>query len=445
MADGHLCFVRTSPFPISAESAGRYGIDTTGTPFLLAGRVAWLICRLSVANYRSVLDDCVAKAFNTIEMKVPICPSVDNGDGKDPSGNLPFLKRLDGADWTGSTSFTNIANEAPDFTTPNESFWASYDTFFNDCLARRLLVLCFFAYVGFKDTDWWMNIMAANGQTKMQTYGAYIATRYRQQANLVFMLGGDQGTGAIPFDADELAAETGFIAGIESVVGSSRLKSAEWLRNSIATDLFAASISLNGIYPNNAVDHCSETARAYAVSPAKPVFLQEHSFEELTTEPPAVRRMLYWSFLSGAIAGTLFGNGVFTSFDAGVYTSHMNTQGTLDAERMNRYLMSKPWYSLVPTQSAITAGGGTADTETEVRFAVNPAGTFGMAYLPPNHTGTLTLNMTVFSATVTAKWRDPTNATYTNIGSLPNTGTNVFTKPGNNSAGAADWVLELIV
>ena len=41
-----------------------------------------------------------------------------------------------------------------------------------------------------------------------------------------------------------------------------------------------------------------------------------------------------------------------------------------------------------------------------------------------------------------ASWFDPTSAAYTEIGTgLPNTGTRVFTPPGNNSTGEGDWVL----
>jgi len=41
-----------------------------------------------------------------------------------------------------------------------------------------------------------------------------------------------------------------------------------------------------------------------------------------------------------------------------------------------------------------------------------------------------------------ARWFDPTNAAYVNIGTgLANAGSRSFTTPGNNSTGAKDWVL----
>jgi hypothetical protein len=51
--------------------------------------------------------------------------------------------------------------------------------------------------------------------------------------------------------------------------------------------------------------------------------------------------------------------------------------------------------------------------------------------------------MTTLRGTVTARWFDPTNGTYSSIGSFSNTGTQAFTTTGNNAAGDADWVLIL--
>ena len=65
-----------------------------------------------------------------------------------------------------------------------------------------------------------------------------------------------------------------------------------------------------------------------------------------------------------------------------------------------------------------------------------------MVYLPTRRS--IKVDMTKLSGTVTARWYDPTNGTYDNIGTgLPNTGTRVFTPPGNNSVGDGDWVLVL--
>ncbi|MBL8199385.1 MAG: hypothetical protein JNK40_00300, partial [Chromatiales bacterium] len=46
---------------------------------------------------------------------------------------------------------------------------------------------------------------------------------------------------------------------------------------------------------------------------------------------------------------------------------------------------------------------------------------------------------------VTARWFDPLSATYSTVAGSPfaATGSRAFLPPGNNSAGAGDWVLVL--
>jgi hypothetical protein len=48
-----------------------------------------------------------------------------------------------------------------------------------------------------------------------------------------------------------------------------------------------------------------------------------------------------------------------------------------------------------------------------------------------------------FAAPVTARWLDPTNGSYTNIGAFSNSGTQNFSPSGKNAGGDPDWVLVL--
>jgi hypothetical protein len=51
--------------------------------------------------------------------------------------------------------------------------------------------------------------------------------------------------------------------------------------------------------------------------------------------------------------------------------------------------------------------------------------------------------MSTFAASVTARWLDPTNGSYTNIGTFSNAGTHNFSPLGKNAGGDPDWVLVL--
>jgi hypothetical protein len=55
----------------------------------------------------------------------------------------------------------------------------------------------------------------------------------------------------------------------------------------------------------------------------------------------------------------------------------------------------------------------------------------------------LTFNMAKMTGTTTVRWYDPTSGAFTTVAGSPfgNTGSQIFTPPGNNSTGSSDWVL----
>jgi hypothetical protein len=57
----------------------------------------------------------------------------------------------------------------------------------------------------------------------------------------------------------------------------------------------------------------------------------------------------------------------------------------------------------------------------------------------------ITVNLSKFSAPVTARWYDPANGTFTSIAGSPfaNSGSRQFSPPGANADGDGDWLLVL--
>ena len=110
------------------------------------------------------------------------------------------------------------------------------------------------------------------------------------------------------------------------------------------------------------------------------------------------------------------------------------------------------FHTLVPDQNhtLLTGGYGTYNDNnvhlSQVDYATaakSSDGSLAVIYTPVAHT--LTVAMGNFSGPVTAKWFDPTNATFQTVAGspFPNSGSHNFTTPGNNSAGDPDWVLLL--
>ncbi len=444
-------------FPVTHAPNGRYLQDRTGAPFPILGRSLWYIISLSPQDYQVVLDDTVSRGHNALEMMAMGHYPGANHPPFNGRGDPPFLKQLDGAAWSGSLVYGNAGAEAPDFTTPNEAYWAYLDTFLATCESRGVLVFLFPAYIGYNGEDQgWGREIVANGPARMQAYGAWIATRYKNRPNLVWMMGGDMGTGSSLFSQAQADVERALLTGLRSVAGQQSVElSAEWTSESIATDQpeFASAMTLNGAYSWNGNVN-THGRRAYAYPTVSPAYLLEEPYDEegsdgngfnpSATQP--VRRFQWWGWLS-TIGGYLSGNGYVWPFGS-AWRSHLDTQGSRDNARLNTFIRSIAWHQLVPSglggmRALITTGNGATSSPSYVAAAATPDGALLVAYVPPAHTGSITVDLAALRGNVQARWLDPTTGTYAAAGTFPNTGPRAFTPPGSNGSGTSDWVLVL--
>jgi hypothetical protein len=404
------------------------------------------------------IDDTVAKGFNAIEFHVVNHDPRGNQPPFGGNGTLPFMKRLDGAPWSGSLIYGDINIEAPDFSQTNEVYWKHVDALLAYAESKGVLCFMFPAYLGAGGgKDGWMQETLANGSSRIEAYGAFIAKRYRNVANIVWMLGGDYSTNT--FTAKEVIVEQSMLKGMQSVGGQLSIQfSAEWSNPSIYTDqadpILQAVGTLQGAY--SWADPTNQARRAYSYSPAMPAFLLEEPYDEegregtnanpdYSTQP--VRRYQWWGWLS-TIGGYISGNGYVWPFTAG-WQSHLDTQGAWDMARLNAFVRSIPWYNLVPSglggmRDLVIAGGASPNSSQYVAAAAAPDGTLLVAYLAPDHSGPITIDTTVLNSLVQARWFNPTSGGYTPIGTpFMNTGSATFLPPGDNGTGFTDWVLVL--
>ncbi len=447
-------------FPLRASADHRYLEDQIGQPFPILGRTSWAVVSLIASDYQTYIDDTAAKGFTAIELAVIYRFDRVNSRPFAGNGAAPFTKDLSGSAWAGSMSVD------PDFTTPNEAYWTHVDGLLTYARSKGILCFLFPAYVGFqgKDIEGWMSTMTANGPARCQTYGAWIADRYKTFPNIVWMLGGDYGTGTVPdtFTPIELAVEQALLTGLKSVPGQQSTNfAAEWTGDSIYTSQSDATLkaagTLQSAYTWNSVSQWCRNG--YAATPAMPAFLIEGPYDQEGPDGTGVnpnatqptRRFQWWSVFSG-IGGYVTGNGYVWPFNGTDWSSHLDVLGAQDMARLNGFINSIAWQTLVPSGlggmgTIVTAGGNTPADKTYVAAAANPAGTLLVAYVPPDHTGNITVDMTKMSAPARARWFNPTIALYTPDGASPiaNSGTHVFTPLGNNGSGFTDWVLVLDV
>jgi Protein of unknown function (DUF4038)/Putative collagen-binding domain of a collagenase len=442
-------------FPVKVSSDSRYLVDQNNKPFPILGRTAWFIISQPVSGYQTFLENSLSHGYNSIEMSVIGHDSRANHPPFNGNGDMPFLKQLDGSDWKGSLVYGTINTEAPDLTSPNEKYWSFVDAFLAHCESKGILVFLFPGYVGYVGTDQgWMEELIANGPAKSEAYGAWIAKRYRNQKNIVWMLLGDMGR----FTISQRNAEAALIRGLKSISGQQSIHysaESDAGQNSVDQKDFGDQMTLNGAYTWGTIGVPVMGRLAFAHQPALPSFLLEEPYDEEGPDgnhvnPHAlqpVRQHQWWGWLT-TIGGYISGNGYVWPFVDPYWRDHLDTQGARDMERLNHFIGSISWWELVPSglngmRTLITAGGGKDSTENYISAAASPKGTILVAYVPPAHQGSFTVDMTGMGKTVEAAWFDPTKGTFTKIPGSPfkNDGRRKFTPPGKNSVGERDWVL----
>ena len=444
-------------FPLKVSPNNRYLVDQKNKPFPILGRTSWFVISLPLKVYQAYINSSVSLGYNSIEMHVLNHDPRGNNPPFNGNGDLPFLKRLDGSPWTGSLVYTDKNTEAPDMTTPNEKYWSYVDSFLSFCESKGVMVFFFPAYLGYPGSNQgWMPELVANGDTKSKTYGEWIAKRYKHQKNIVWMLLGDIGS----FKPEEKIAEAALIKGLKSVPDqqsvhySAESKSQE---NAVDQPDFGNEMTLNGVYTwGGSVTVPSLGRIGYSHTPVIPAFLLEEPYDEegpdgnnvnpSATQP--VRRFQWWGWLS-TIGGYISGNGYVWRF-VDPWKDHLDTQGSRDMGRLNTFIKSFSWWDLVPSglngmMNLIPSGGSLPSSEDYVSAVATPDKKLLIAYIPPAHRGSITVDMTAMNGNVNARWYDPTNGKYSAISGSPfnNKGTHEFTPPGTNSTGEADWVLVL--
>ncbi len=445
-------------FPVKTSANGHYLIDNKGIPFPILGRTSWCVISQPVKDYKAYLENTLSHGFNAMEMAMICHWPQSNYPPHNGRGDLPFLKRLDGSTWNGYLVYENKEKEAPDLTTPDEKYWEFADNFLNYCESKGILVFMFPAYLGYPGTkEGWMTELLANGPERTKAYGEWIANRYKNQKNLVWMLIGDVGE----FKPEEKIVESALISGLKSVKGQQSVHYSSEPgggTNSADQKDFGDQVNLNGVYTWGTVPVQKLGRQAYTRQPVLPAFLLEEPYDEEGPDgnrfnPHAiqpVRRFQWWGWLT-SIGGYMAGNGYIWPFIDQWWQRHLNTPATLDNERLNAFVRSIKWWDLVPSglsgmKSLILSGGSTDDKSDFVAASANKDGSLLIAYIPPDHSGSITVDLTVLKKKVNAWWFDPTNGKSFEINGFPVTGekSHRFDPPVKNSSGQNDWALKLV-
>lgn len=441
-----LCLGFGLPQPIVSSSNHRYLQDASGQPFLMMGDSAHaLIAMTTWADQNYYLANRRSNGVNTVLFQM-IPGGYVNAHSDDSllDGTKPFTGTLSGG--------------AYDFLTLNEAYMTNVDRLINSIGTNGMVAfMCPLDYAGL-----YTNAIA-NGSNSCWRFGTNLGGRYVSVTNLMWHHGNDADTNGIAgiatndicmkAIADGIAfRDTNHISTIE--LGSPQ--------DSQCNTRWTNVITLNASY---SYDPCySRCLTGYNRGMTMPVYYDEGHYELQASDGfPArnqeavttlmIRKQFYWSLLSGANAGQLYGSTYF-DFHSG-WQAGINTPGITNLTYCQSFFTNRLWYSLVPDQShaLVTAGygtyigssslvgGGLVSTNNYVTAALTADGKYGVAYCPTNCT--IMVDMSQMARATVVSWFDPTANTYTFQGAFPNAGTRTFSTPGNNSTGDADWLLLL--
>lgn len=447
----------SSPFVTSVSSNGRQFLDQTGQPLLVHGDSPWsMAIDISNSDADWYFQQRQSQGFNAALF------SAFGGEGTGGSDSVNF-KTYDGV-----APFVN-----GNLSSYNATYWSRLDGKIQSAQQHGITV---FLYV--MDTFGENSTFVEYDQDHSPSgtfpvtanYCSFVANRYKNSPNVVYMLGGDYDNyipGLYGGDMDRM---------IQACAGA--------IKTAAPSKLL--SIQLTGFPQSNSFDYSGWTTRpdfsfTYTYNPSYDATLRgyNHTWAAGPTTRPALymegpyedennknwpqgatnltlRKQMLWAILSGS-TGDFYGRGGVWQFDSGWQTKVSTSTGVTQLQKLHNLVAGTAWQTLVPDQSDqfVTNGKGTPNTQggtgtgsnnvnvdpttnTYATAAFAPDGSLGLVYVPTART--LTLNTAKLASGYTAQWVDPTNATNAQPATVNGSG-QVTTPSGTHSDGTSDWVL----
>jgi len=419
----------------------------SGKSFFPVADTAWLIAsKLDRAEVITYLDKRKSQHFNTINMTAFINEGTEaNQYGDHPfqivSGKYDPLQPI-------TTTGSNPANAA------EYDFWDHLDFIINSAKDRGLYVILLPAW-GARIAGAWgsgvpnSDVILNTGNAK--SYATWIATRYKNFDNIIWMISGDRSGVYGSYDYRpafrEMAA--GVLAGnpnrplLQSFhPQKGKPNSSEWFHND-------SWLSFNSIQDYPTVEEGS-IRHDFALSPTKPTWLFEGRYEDYSGFGSwQVRFQAYQTVFAGGF-GYTYGHMSIWDFDSD-WETQMDDPGANDMQHLRNLMYSlsdSHFFSLVPDQTLIDGDTGSMpDDTTSSRIVAIRSGGKGVAMVYSANGRNITVKMSqLYNAPMRARWFNPRDGSYstisTNVPSGSGAPNHLFDPPGSTANGN-DYILVL--
>lgn len=370
---------KANPWPLTIAKDGRYLLDKNKRPYWLCGDAAWsLLVQPTLAEAKSYIQYRASQGINALLVNVLERRYSDKAPNT-TEGNIAPFTAID------------------DITRPNEKYFQRLDSLLTIAEKSGITVLLFPAYLGYlNEGDGWKNVFAGSSVDACRVYATFIAGRYANRPNIIWVMGGDHNPDQ-NLDKLNLIAET-IISQNPNAVITAHCHPGVHTR-AIYND--PQWMNLSTVY-NYGYLH-EELLNAYKEDPVKPFIMIESTYEgEWDSTPIEIRNQQWQSVCNGA-TGAFMGNNPIWKM-AGGWKNQWNSSGSQALSVVKRILDTIPWFTFVPDyeKKVLISGWNGFRTTNRAAFAVGPHGALG--YFPDKRQIELDLKWNAF-----AKWIDPSD------------------------------------
>lgn len=420
---------------------GRFFTDQDGEPFFWLADTGWLLFnRLTREEADRYLADRQQKGFNVLQVMVVQALRTVNvyGDSALTSHDLGVPKVTDGNAFERSEEY---------------DYWDHVDYVVGKAAEKGIKIGM---------VPIWGNAVK-NGKTsaaQARAYAQFLARRYRDRSNIVWINGGDIQGDVVP-DVWEAIGSTLRAEDPNHLITFhpfGRMQSSKWFHDRDWLDFNMFQSGHRTYTQDNEAkdlrygeDNWRYVEADYARTPIKPVLDGEPSYENIwyglhdKTLPvwtaDDVRRYAYWSVFAGACGFTYGNNGVMQMRYARdpklpSWEEAIDDPGAGQMIHLKNLMHSKPYFERVPDQSLLAENGERYD-----RLLATRGKDYALIYTWNGRD--MKINMgKIGGAKLNVSWYDPRTGQTRVLGKVTNRGIKTFDPPGEVRNGN-DWVLVL--
>lgn len=354
---------------LQVSENARFLQTADGKPFFWLGDTGWLLPQsLDRGEVKGYLSTCAKNGFNVVQVQT-LC-------------GVPCINAYG--------QYSNISRSNPwDFSNINREdtygYWDHMDYIIKEAERQNIYIamVCI-----------WGGLVKGGAIDKdgAKAYGQFLADRYKDCPNIVWVMGGDI-QGDIKPEVWEALATTIKQTDKRHLMTfhpRGRYTSAKWWAKADWIDFHTYQSGHrtygqrmgNKVYPipDNTEEDCwMYVDSTWAYKPLKPVFDSEPSYEDIPVglhfpdgprwKASDVRRYAYWDVFAGACGHTYGHNAIMQMHKPGKAVAYASTSKTwYEAQQDSGYtqmkylkalMLSLPFFNRIPDQSVITSGNGT--------------------------------------------------------------------------------------